>query len=341
LAVDCGLGRPEEFPLFTAFWLERPAADANTTVLYALLESESITGAYRFAITPGSDLMMDVDAALYPRKPIERLGIAPCTSMFQCGENDRRMAYDFRPEIHDSDGLAMWTGAGEWIWRPLSNPTGVRFNAYQDNRPRGFGLIQRDRNFANYQDDGVFYERRPSLWVEPRSDFGEGSVQLVELPTVDETLDNIVAFWNPKQACKPGEERLFAYRLHWAANPPVSAPLAQVMATRTGLGGVVGRKRKYYSYRFAIDFAGGDLWMLGKDTQVDAVISCSRGEVQIPSARPLHEIGGYRAIFDVKPTDDSIEPINLRVYLRARGQPLSETWVYQWSPPPPGARALL
>jgi glucans biosynthesis protein len=187
----------------------------------------------------------------------------------------------------------------------------------------------------------VFYERRPGLWVEPRSDWGEGSVQLVELPTVDETLDNIVAFWNPKQPCKAGEERLFSYRLHWGGRPPLSPPLAQVMATRTGLGGVVGQKRKHYSCRFAIDFTGGDLWMLGKDVRVEPVITCSRGEILIPSARPLQQVSGYRAIFDVRPTDDSVEPINLRLYLRASGQALSETWVYQWTPPPPGERALL
>jgi periplasmic glucans biosynthesis protein len=341
LAVDCGLGRPEEFPMFTAFWLERPADHGGTAVVYALLESESITGAYRFAITPGASMLMDVDAALYPRKAIERLGIAPCTSMFQCAENDQRMGHDFRPEIHDSDGLAMCTGSGEWIWRPLTNPRQVRFNAYADRSPRGFGLLQRDRNFEHYQDDAVFYERRPSLWVEPKSDWGEGSVQLVELPTVDETLDNIVAFWNPKQPCKPGEERLFSYRLHWGAQCPVSPQLAQVSATRTGLGGVVGQKRKFYSYRFAIDFAGGDLWMLGKDTPVEPVITSSRGEILIPSARPLHSIQGYRAIFDIRPTDDSVAPINLRLYLKSRGRPLSETWAYQWTPPPASERILL
>jgi glucans biosynthesis protein len=169
LAIDTALPRPEEFPDFTHFYIERPAADSQTMVVYALLDSPSIAGAYRFAITPGDTLVMDIDAALYPRKAIERLGLAPCTSMFQTGENDRRMANDWRPEIHDSDGLAMYTGSGEWIWRPLTNPATLRFNSFADTNPRGFGLLQRDRNFENYQDDGVFYERRPSLWVEPKS----------------------------------------------------------------------------------------------------------------------------------------------------------------------------
>jgi periplasmic glucans biosynthesis protein len=340
LAVDCGLPRAEEFPTFTAFWLQRPARNSGTLTVYALLESESVTGAYRFDITPGANLVMDVDAALYPRRSIERLGIAPCTSMYQCGENDHRMAHDFRPEIHDSDGLALFTGSGERIWRPLTNPARLRFNSYLDRSPRGFGLMQRDREFEHYQDDAVFYERRPSLWVEPRSDWGEGSVQLLEIPTADETFDNIVAFWNPKQPLQPGEERLFSYRLHWGAHAPVPSPLAHVVATRTGLGGVIGQPRKRYSRRFAIDFAGGDLAMLGSDVIVQPVIEASRGKVLIPSARPLHAIHGYRAIFDLEPTDESEEPINLRLYLRARDQPLSETWAYQWSPPPPAERKL-
>src|SRR5262245_18784495 len=164
---------------------------------------------------------MEVDAALYPRKEIARLGIALLTSMFLYGENDRRIANDWRPEIHDSDGLAMWSGSGEWLWRPLVNPPSVRFNVYVDETPRSFGLLQRDRNFDHYQDDGAIDDRRPSLWVEPQSDWGKGSIQLVEIPTRDETFDNIVAFWNPADVPRPGQELLFGYRLHWGAQMPV------------------------------------------------------------------------------------------------------------------------
>jgi periplasmic glucans biosynthesis protein len=332
LAIDCGMDRAEEFPTFTAFWLERPAPDAGTLTLYSLLVSPSIAGAYRFDIAPGSTLIMDVDAALYPRKAIERLGIAPLTSMFQYGENDRRTANDWRPEIHDSDGLSMWTGSGEWIWRPLVNPMSLRFNAFLDQNPRGFGLLQRDRSFDHYQDDGAFYDRRPSLWVEPKAGWGRGSIQLVELPTVDETADNMVAFWNPADQPQPGEELLFSYRLHWGAQMPVSSPLAQVVATRTGLGGVVGQKREYFSWRFVVDFAGGDLFTLGRDVRVEPVITASRGQIQIPSARPLQAVRGYRAMFDLKPIDDSDAPVDLRLYLRANGHSLTETWLYQWTP---------
>lgn len=333
LAIDTGMSRPEEFPDFTSFWLERPLRDSGQLAVYALLNSPSIAGAYRFSIHPAATLMMDVDAALYPRREIERLGVAPLTSMYLHGENDRRVANDWRPEIHDSDGLALWTGQGEWIWRPLVNPKVVRMNTFLDDNPRGFGLLQRDRDFDHYQDDGVFYERRPSLWVEPKSGWGRGSVQLVELPTPDETFDNIVAFWNPAEKPRSGQELLFGYRLYWGSNMPVSPPLAQVVATRTGIGGIVGQKRKYFSWRFVVDFAGGNLSMLGRETIVEPVITASRGEIELVSARPMHEIKGYRAMFDLKPDDSTRGPVDLRLYLRADGQALTETWLYQWAPP--------
>lgn len=340
LAIDTALPRPEEFPLFTHFWLEKPGPGRDTATVYALLDSPSATGAYRFDIRPGQHLTMRVDAAIYPRKPIERLGIAPLTSMFLNGENDRRMAYDWRPEIHDSDGLAILTGAGEWLWRPLVNPRQLRFNAYMDSNPRGFGLAQRDQNFDHYHDDGVFYDKRPSVWVEPLGDWGEGSVQLVEIPTVDETFDNIVAFWNPSRPVEAGQELLYSYNLHWGTRPPEPVRLARVVDTFTGLGGVIGKKREYYSKRFAVDFAGGDMPMIGADTTVTPVLSSSVGRIEITSVRPQHAIKGFRCMFDVVPPDNTERPIDLRLHLEAGGRRISETWTYQWSPPPAGERQL-
>lgn len=345
LAIDTGLPRPEEFPVFSHYWLERPKPGATQLTVHALLDSPSTTGAYRFLITPGKNLVMEVDAALYPRKSIERLGIAPLTSMYQVGENDRRMDWDWRPEIHDTDGLAMHTGAGEWLWRPLVNPANLRFNSYFDHNPRGFGLLQRDRNFDHYQDDGVFYEKRPSLWVEPRGDWGKGAVQLVEIPTVDETFDNIVAFWNPAEPVQPGKEMLLAYTLHWGGIPPALPPLATAQATRTGLGGVIGQKRSRFSWRFAVDFAGGELDALDPKTKVEPIITVSRGLVEVTSARPIAAQVGlqsprtYRAMFDLVP-DDSLEPINVRLYLKSGEKVLSETWLYQYTPPPFAERKL-
>ncbi|CBL44858.1 Glucans biosynthesis protein D [gamma proteobacterium HdN1] len=337
LAIDCGMSRPEEFPVFRAWWLERPRKGIETLIVHALLDSPSITGAYRFEIHPGATLTMDVDAALYPRKPIERLGIAPITSMYQTGENDRRMANDWRPEIHDSDGLAMYSGNGENLWRPLTNPTSVRVNSYFDENPQGFALEQRDRNFDHYQDDGVFYEKRPHLWVEPKPlsnrGWGKGAVQLVEIPTVDETFDNIVTFWNPAEAPQPGQELLYSYRLYWGEETAPLPSRARVVNTFTGIGGIIGRPRKYFSWRFAVDFVGGVIPMLREGALVEAVVSSSRGEIEIVSARPQREIGGMRAMFDLKLTDETTEPINLRLFLRVKGQVISETWIYQYTPP--------
>jgi len=335
LAIDSGMPRAEEFPVFNEFWLERPAHQSDTLTMYALLESKSMTGAYRFDISPGPTLAMNVSAALYPRDSIERLGIAPLTSMYYKGESDGRAVADWRPQIHDSDGLAMWMESGEWIWRPLINPRHLRFSAYVAPHARGFGLVQRDRNFDHYQDDGAFYDRRPSLWVEPRSNWGPGSIDLLELPADDETVDNIVAFWNPAQRPQPGQELLFDYRLYWGAAPPVRPSVAEVMATRQGMGGIIGQEHTHFSWRFAIDFAGGRLATLGKEVKVEPVINASRGKIELPSARRLESIDGYRAMFDLRPTDESTTPIDLRLFLRARDEALTETWSYQWSPEKP------
>ncbi len=339
LAINTGLDREEEFPRFSAFWLEKPSPGSHQLVVYALLDSPSTTGAYAFTMTPGANMEMTVDVALYPRKPIERVGIAPLTSMYQAGENDRRMANDWRPEIHDSDGLAVHNGQGEWLWRPLVNPRSVVVNSFVDKNPMGFGLLQRDREFANYQDDGVYYDKRPSAWVEPQGEWGDGSVMLVEIPTKDETFDNIVAFWNPEEPLEPGNEYLYAYTLTWGAAPPYQPrELATVQATRTGIGGVIGQEREYFSWRFAVDFAGGPLPMLSDDAEVEPVITASRGRVEITSARPLSSIEGYRAMFDLVP-DDSLEPIDLRLQLKMGEQTLTETWLYQYTPPPEQERA--
>jgi periplasmic glucans biosynthesis protein len=337
LAVDTAFPRPEEFPDFTSFWFERPQKGAGAMTLYALMDSPSVAGALRVQIAPGGSTVMDVDSALYPRKAIERLGIAPLTSMFFYGENDKRAANDWRPEIHDSDGLSIWNGNGEWIWRPLTNPALLHFNSFADNNPRGFGLMQRDRDWDHYQDDGVYYDRRPSLWVEPKpgpaGGWGKGAVQLVEIPTTDETNDNMVCFWNPADKPVPGQEMLFSYRMYWGTRPPYASALAQVIATRTGIGGTVGQKRAYYSWHFAVDFSGGELGAMAKDAPVEAVITTSKGTMEHVTAHYVEELKGYRALFDIRPPDDWVDAIDLRLFLRIEDRPLSETWIYQWTPP--------
>ena len=228
LAVDCGLPKPEEFPNFTSFWLERPAADADRLTVYALLDSPSVTGAYRFEIAPGEPLTMDIEAAIYPRNATESLGIAPLTSMFLCGENDHRVSSDFRPEIHDSDGLSLWTGSRRTHLATLDQSDTFARQRFRRRQPARLSVcMQRDRNFDHYQDDGVFYDRRPSVWVEPKAGregqlWGRGAVRLVEIPTSDETFDNIVAFWQPAEPPQAGDELQFSYRLYWGLRAPRS-----------------------------------------------------------------------------------------------------------------------
>ncbi|MFW5489934.1 MAG: glucan biosynthesis protein [Desulfovibrio sp.] len=340
LAVDSGLPRPEEFPRFSHFWLEQPAPGSDSMTLYALMDSPSVAGAYKFDIFYGKTLRMKVDAAVYPRKAIERIGVAPLTSMFMVGENDRRIDYDWRPEIHDSDGLAMHAGNGEWVWRPLANPDRLAFNAYRNDNPRGFGLLQRDMHFDHYQDLNLFYEKRPGLWIEPLGDWGKGAVQLVEIPALDETFDNIVAFWHPDKPVRPGQELLYSYNLSWGTRPPLPGDLAYVVNTYTGLGGEMGKKRTHYSRRFVVDFTGGPLPDLASNTEVKAVIDASAGQVEMASVRPQPQSDGYRVQFDIVPPDNSRTPLNLRLRLEADGKPLTETWLYQWAPPAPDQRQL-
>ena len=339
LALDTGMPAAEEFPDFIAYYLERPAKGSNVLTVYGLLDSPGVSGAYRFLITVDDTLLMDVDAALYPRKPLERMGIAPGTSMFFYAKTEHHLAIDWRPEIHDSDGLQMWTGAGEWIWRPLNNPRVLRVNSFADEQPRGFGLLQRERSFEEYEDDGVFYDKRPNVWVEPKGNWGKGSVMLVEIPTRDETSDNIVAFWTPADKPQRGQEYLYSYRLYWDhENPP--ARTARVVATRSGVGGVIGRKQNHFSWRFVVDFSGGPLNEMGDNPRIEAVLVASRGRFETVSARPVVGTSDWRAMFDYVPTDDSPEPVNLRLFLSLDGEALSETWLYQYEPPPPEQRKL-
>ncbi len=221
IAVNTALQTAEEFPRFSQFWL---AAIGPATTIYALLEGPSLTGAYKFDCvknaSQGGAVVMNVHCDLFFRADISRLGIAPLTSMYWYGENERAKAADWRPEIHDNDGLSIWNGKGERIWRPLIDPPALQTNSFVDTNPKGFGLMQRDRDFNNYQDDGAFYDRRPGIWVEPKGNWGKGAVQLVEIPTDDETHDNIVVYWRPDDAIKSGDGRSFDYRLYWQDGEP-------------------------------------------------------------------------------------------------------------------------
>ena len=277
---------------------------------------------------------MNIEALLFARTAIRRMGIAPLTSMFWFSETNHQPAKEWRPEVHDSDGLALWTGSGERVWRPLNNPPSVQTSSFLDNNPKGFGLLQRDRNFENYQDIYTFYERRPSLWVEPLEPWGEGAVQLVEIPTTYDIFDNIVAYWLPKVPVQAGSAWNFKYRLHWLADEPYPPLLGRVIATRLGWGGfLVGQPHSENKvWRLVIDFAGGPLEGIEKNAPVKLVVSTTRGKVIYSSALQVVGTQRWRGSFDIEL--ESGEPIDIRAYLRLGDQALTETWLYQFIPRP-------
>jgi glucans biosynthesis protein len=324
LAIDTVEPAGEEFPAFTEFWLVQPAPEATSLTLYALLDSASVTGAYQFVVTPGEQTLVAVDCRLFFRRAARKLGIAPLTSMFFHGENTTRWFDDFRPEVHDSDGLLLHLASGEWLWRPLDNPAALQVNQFQMSDPRGFGLIQRDRNYDHYQDLEARSELRPSAWVEPRGDWGAGAVELVELPTDSDILDNIVTYWVPAKPVEAGDRRAFSYRLSWFGADATRPPAGRVSATRRDSG------TEKNAQRVVIDFAGGKLEALPANATVRGVISIAggddAGEIIDPHVVKNPVNGDWRLAFHVRPKRQG--PLELRAYLARGTDVLTETWSY-------------
>ena len=322
VAIDTGTGEREAFPAFTAFWIERTGAQAYT--VHALLEGASVTGAYRFVSRLDGGVVQDVSAVLHIRRPIARIGIAPMTSMYWYGAGDRQAGSDWRPEIHDSDGLALWTGAGERIWRPLVNPARATLDGFADAAPRGFGLMQRDRAFDHYQDDGAFYDRRPNLWVEPQGDWGRGQVMLYAYPTRLETLDNIVAFWTPADAPKPGQRLAFNYRLHWVSADLSAGTAARAVDVWQGTAGRPGADPVAGARKIVVDFVGSGLAELGRDSGVAARIDVVRGSVGGSAAYPVvGQRDRWRVTADIALQPPG--PADVRLFLQRGATTLSET----------------
>lgn len=332
LALDSGGSGPEEFPVFREFWLERPAPGASSLRILALLDSPSVTGAFEFEIEPGDPSSMLVDARLFARHDLVRPGIAPLTSMFTHGETGPALVDDFRPRVHDSDGLLVVSSRGEPQWRPLSNRARVRLSGFQDeDAPRGFGLLQRRQGFAEFQDLEARYDLRPGKWIEPLDgDWGPGRVELIEIPTPDETYDNIVAFWVPDEPILAGQSRHFRYRLSTVSGHGDLHELARVEATHTGRAGIPGQDswRQRIQRRFVVDFYGTDL----SDADMVEIHAETRGgellEARLefmPTARSI------RAVIALDP-DPEGAPSDLRVFLHQNGRPLSEVWSMVWYP---------
>ena len=332
LAIDTAAPNGEEFPVFTDFWLVRPQPLDRKLTIYALLDSKAVAGAYQFEIHPGAVTQIEVHCELYPRHAIGKLGVAPLTSMFLYGEDGAGRHFDdYRPQVHDSDGFMTVTGHGQWIWRPLSNPRELRVNRFIDENPRGFGLIQREREFAHYQDLEAQYQARPSYWVQPLGDWGKGGVELVEIPSDEEIHDNIVAYWVPAQAPAAGKPLSYAYLLSAFARAPQWPPGGRVIATRAGNSAMGDNKDRFPAgaRRMLVDFAGGDLEGLDGSQPVKAELTAQNGQIQALTVQRIAN-GTWRAAFVVNPKVK--KPVDMQAYLTLYGEVLTETWVYQWTP---------
>lgn len=311
----------EEFPHFVEFWIGKPAKDAASIVVYALMEGPSLAGAYRFEVRPGARTVIDVDTRLFPRREVKKLGIAPLTSMFWFGENSRTRFDDFRPEVHDSDGLLAHFDGGEWLWRPLTNPATITASSLQMENPRGFGLLQRDRAFSSYQDLETHAEKRPSTWVEPKGDWGRGRVELDEIPTKNELVDNVVAYWVPEAPVRPGRRLDFSYAVSFFTDDDAIPPGGRVLSTRQD-GGVHGDTN-----RFVVDFGGRELNAVPDSAPPEAVLTTSppnAAEILDQHVVRNPDTGGWRLAFQLKSKTDA--PIELRAFLKGERAALTETW---------------
>ena len=329
LAINTGLSDGEEFPRFTEFWLERPQPGSDHMTLYAALESNSVTGAYRFVITPGETTTMDVTARLYMRNDVAQLGISPLTSMFLFDGADPGAFYDYRSSVHDSSALVMNVGETTF-YRPLKNPSRLASSYLGAENPTSFGLVQREREFDQYLDAQAHYEKRPSLMVQPLGNWGKGTVRLLEIPSELEANDNIVAYWVPEDPARAGDALEFSYRLHWGMTPPGdrSEELGQVVRTRSGEGGVSGVEKETDARKFVVDFSGGLLRNLSPDAEVVPEITVQQGAVTQTSLSRISGTDIWRLVMDVE--GEPRTAVELRASLKGYGRTLTETWLYQW-----------
>jgi periplasmic glucans biosynthesis protein len=329
VAIDTAESAGEEFPRFVEFWIQRPTPKAKELVIYALLDSPRAAGAYRFVLRPGATTALDVDARLFLRRNVAKLGLAPLTSMFFFGANQPAPHEDFRPRVHDSDGLSVQTATNDWLWRPLVNPKRLLVTSFALTNPRGFGLMQRARSFAHYEDLEARYDLRPSAWVELKGPWGPGRVELVQIPVRDETNDNIVAYWVPDFQPKPKEVLPYSYRVLWQRDNETRPPVGWVRETRRGRGGV---KPRDGSLMLHIDFEGPTLSRMPPDATVDVQLWVdSNGQVQERQLTRNEATGGWRFVIGVRRVDAS-KPVELRAHLASGSTVISEVWSYLLPP---------
>ena len=332
LAIDTGEMSGEEFPRFKEYWIERPDPNQKHLVIYALLDSQSVTGAYKITLVPSIDTTVTVEAKVFFRDSVKKLGIAPLTSMFLYGPNQPSPLLNYRPAMHDSNGLSILANNNEWIWRPLNNPKRLSFSSYSLENPKGFGLIQRDKGFDDYQDLDDHYELRPSVWVEILNDWQKGRVELVEIPTADETNDNIVSFWVPEKQYKSGDQLTFKYRLHYTLNEQNRYPanVARAESTRLSLGDIKQAnliRKLDGSNAYVIDFTGPQL---SDKKPVKVISSINNGSIVSCDTQYNSVTKGWRVIIRFN-VEDNKKATDLRVQLASQtGEVLSETWSGQY-----------
>lgn len=329
IAVDTGLPSGEQFPAFIEYWLEKPNPKAKEMTLWGLLDGPSLSGAYQFHVVPGDATRIDVKAVLFPRTNIKMLGIAPLTSMFYYGENTSRPKGQWRGEVHDSDGLLVQNGgSGEWLWRPLINPSSLTMDYFGTTDVQGFGVLQRDAHFSNYGDLGAHYNRRPSTWVKPENNWGPGDVVLVQLPTPEETNDNVVAFWTPRQAPTPNMPYHIGYSLSFGDASIPAEKIGHATNTYVGDGNLIGGGHVKGAYRVIVDFAGGDLAKTPADAAVTAAVTAQeQGEILEQYVEYNAPQKSWRLSMLARPAEG--RPLDVRAFLNVGGQAMTETWTYR------------
>ena len=331
IAIKCGGPGSEEFPSYKDMWVFRPGMQGNQIQVIGLFDGPSAAGVASFVIKPGAETVMDSRVALIARTNMSQYGFAPLTSMFWFGKNGTRHFDDYRPEVHDSDGLLMHNGRGEWLWRPLENDGRFRLNGYEDENPRGFGLFQRERSFAAYQDLEANYHRRPSAWVSPQGNWGKGRVKLLELPSGSEFQDNVVVFWEPERALAPGDTAEVAYELKWLGDNLSLPELGRVVAMRTGH---VINKPEPRARKFVVDFAWPSLAQdVAANARIEPQVSVTRGQIKPLSLSSEYspETRTWRIAFDVL-AGESDSSVDLRALIQKNGAAATETWTYLWMP---------
>ncbi len=324
LAVRLADPKGEDVPVFRSIWIEKPSLVSSALVIHAVIDSETIVGAFRFTVHPGEATIIDTECTLFARVALDNFGLGPISATHLLGFMDHRRFDDLRPNVGEVCGLQMYTGAGEWLWRPVTNRETLQISTFIDDKPRGFGFLLRDRAFQDYDDEDQHWEKRPSLWIEPLGEWGQGGVQLIEIPTESEGNDNILCFWRPKQPLAAGSETAFAYRQFWCWNPPERPDLARAVTSRSGRGSSAKRRR------FFVEFQGDGLADPARAAGLKPTVTATNGAVSGVRGFPGRDAKTYSVVFELEPGAD--QSSELRLLLEAQGKPASETWLYRWTP---------